>query len=383
MNLPIYLDYNATTPVDPRVAEAVTLVLREQFGNPSSDHVYGIHARETVAWSRQQVAELLEAEAAEIIFTGSASEANNLAILGVAGTSAPRRKHLIVSSVEHPSVRAPAEALRARGWEVTFLPVDETGRVRIESLVGAIREETALISVMHANNEVGTIQPIAEISAVARAHGLPLHVDASQSVGKIPVSVRELGADLLTLAGHKFYAPKGIGVLYVRRGVELAPLLHGAFQEGGRRTGTENVAFIAGLGKAARLARQRQAMEESRLRYKRDTLHRILLDAIPELQLNGHPRKRLPNTLHVSFPEVAGRELLAHAAGEVAASVGSACHAHDDRPSGVLAAMGLTAGRAAGAVRLSVGVPTTEAEIERAARALIGAWQVVRRRKAG
>lgn len=335
-------------------------------------------ALEGITWARQQVAALIEANPEEIVFTGSASEANNMAILGGARALRHRGRHVITSTVEHPSVSQPFHQLREEGWEVAIVPVDEYGRVDPKDVQKAVRSDTVLVSIMHANNEVGTIQPIPEIAAVTRKQGIVLHVDAAQSAGKIPVCVDALGVDLLTLAGHKFYAPKGVGALYIREGTPLNSILFGAGQEQGRRTGTENVPYIAGIGTAARLAKKRLTVEQARLRSKRDLLHTRLKEAIPALKLNGHPQARLPNTLNVSFPEVHGKALLAQVADGIAASVGSACHTQNERISGVLGAMGLSAERAGGAVRLSVGVPTTEEEIERAASALIVAWQECR-----
>ena len=375
MNAPVYLDYNATTPVDPRVAKAVEACLRQHFGNPSSTHIYGRNAHNAVELARHQVAGLIAAEVDEIIFCGCATEANNLAIRGVARALRDKGRHLVTSAVEHPAVEQPMRRLAEDGWEVSVLPVDNHGLVDPAQLQDALREDTVLVSVMHANNEVGTIQPLAEISAMTRARGILLHTDAAQSAGKIAFGVEELGVDLLTLAGHKFYAPKGVGALYVRRGTPLQPLLVGAGHEGGLRPGTENVPTIAGMGEAARIAHERNSGHGDELRRLRDQLHARLGEGIPGLQLNGHPEQRLPNTLNLSFADVDGRELLAHAADDVAASVGSACHEEGDAVSGVLGAMGVEAQRARGAVRLSLGAPSTEAEIERAADALIAAWR--------
>ena len=375
MNAPVYLDYNATTPVDPRVAKAVEACLQQHFGNPSSTHVYGRNAHQVVELARHQVASLIAAEVDEIVFCGCATEANNLAIRGVARALRDKGRHLVTSAVEHPAVEQPMRRLAEDGWEVSVLPVDSHGLVDPAQLEDALREDTVLVSVMHANNEVGTIQPLAEISALTRARGILLHTDAAQSAGKIAISVDDLGVDLLTLAGHKFYAPKGVGALYVRRGTPLQPLLVGAGHEGGLRPGTENVPAIAGMGEAARIAHERKPGHGDELRRLRDQLHARLGEAIPGLQLNGHPEQRLPNTLNLSFAGVDGRELLAHAADDVAASVGSACHEEGDAVSGVLGAMGIEAQRARGAVRLSLGAPSTEAEIERAADALIAAWR--------
>lgn len=372
---PIYLDYNATTPVAPEVVDAIEPWLREHFGNPSSSHPYGVKAKQAVEEGRADVAALIGAVPEEIVFTGCASEANNLAIQGVAQALGACKKHLVTSAVEHPSVMQPFLKLRETGWEVTILPVDAFGQVSPDAVADALRPDTALVSVMHANNEVGTIQPVAEIAALTRARGIPLHIDAAQSAGKVAVNVDELGADLLTLAGHKFYAPKGIGVLYVRRATPLSPVSVGAGHEHGLRPGTENVAYIAGLGRAARMARLSLSENPMQLRIRRDQLHDLLCAAIPGLALNGHPESRLPNTLNLSFPGVSGHALLEVAAAGVAASTGSACHANNQAVSGVLGAMGLNPERARGAVRLSVGRYTTQADVEQAAFALIGAWQ--------
>lgn len=377
MKPPVYLDYNATTPVAPEVADAIIPYLREHFGNPSSAHVFGQRAKLAVAQARAQVAALIHARADEIVFTGSATEANNLALLGVA-RALGRQGHLIVSAVEHPAVMEPAKRLEKAGWAVTVAPVDEYGRVAPEEVRKALRPDTALVSIMHANNEVGTLQPVAEIAAIVKAHGALMHTDAAQLAGKVPLDVEALGVDLLTLAGHKFYATKGIGALYVRNGTPIASLLAGAEQERGIRPGTENVPAIVGLGEAARLARERLPEAGPRLKNLRDLLYGKLRLAVPGLLLNGHPEQRLPNTLHVSFPGVSGRQLLERAAEDVAASLGSACHDHGDAVSGVLAAMGMDAARAMGAVRLSVGWMTTEEGIDRGAAALLSAFESAR-----
>ena len=266
-----------------------------------------------------------------------------------------QRRHLVISAVEHPAVMAPAMHLRHQGWEVTVLPVDSVGRVSVDDVAGALRPDTALVSVMHANNEVGTLQPVAGIAALTRPRGILLHTDAAQSAGKLRVDVDELGVDLLTLAGHKFNAPKGVGALYVRAGTPIRAIVHGADQEHGLRPGTENVASIVALGAAAALASASLPELSMQLQALRDRLHAQLEAGVSGLQLNGHPNHRLPNTLHVSFPGVSGRALLADAADTVAASVGSACHSEHDAVSGVLAAMGIAAAHARGAVRLSVG----------------------------
>jgi len=375
MNNPIYLDYNATTPVAPEVLEAMLPWLREQFGNPSSAHPYGQRAAQAVDIARRQVADLIGAKPQEIVFTGCATEANHLALLGVAQTVAIEKRHLVVSAVEHPAVMAPALQLRQQGWILTVLPVDEYGQVSTAQLADALQSNTAMVSIMHANNEVGTLQPIHEIARITRPRGILLHTDAAQSAGKMSLQVDELGVDLMTLAGHKFYAPKGVGALYVRKGTPIEPLMQGGGQEHGIRSGTENVPAIVGLGAAAALAMAALPGTSTHLRELRDHLHALLAAAMPGLQLNGHPEHRLPNTLHVSFPGISGSRLLHEVGNSVAASVGSACHSEHDAVSGVLAAMGVSAERAAGAVRLSVGRMTTPEEIAQASSCLIAAWQ--------
>ncbi|HEB86871.1 MAG TPA: cysteine desulfurase [Gammaproteobacteria bacterium] len=375
MNMPVYLDYNATTPVDPRVADAIETCLGQHlFGNPSSSHIYGRRAHDAVEKARGQLAALIGARHEEMIFTGCATEANNLAIRGVAAALRDRGRHIITSAIEHPSVAAPFGLLEQQGWDVTVLPVDEFGRVNPESVAAALRPDTVLVSIMHANNEVGTIQPISAISSITRPKGIVLHTDAAQSMGKTPVLVEQLGVDLLTIAGHKFYATKGVGALYVRRDTPIEPLLVGAGHERGLRPGTENVPAIVGIGEAARLVHAEDDSERAALGVLRDMLHQRLQREIPGLHLNGHPDRRLPNTLNISFPDVSGRELLEHAAIDVAASVGSACHEAGDNVSGVLGAMGVSQQQARGVVRLSIGRPTTKTDIERVATALVSAF---------
>jgi cysteine desulfurase len=370
---PIYLDYNATTPIDPLVLEAMLPWLRQGFGNPSSDHSYGHAAKQAVAKARAQVAACIHAQPEEIIFTGSATEANNLALLGLARRlGAPSR--LLISSIEHPAVSQPARYLAEQGWELRELAVDGQGLLDLTAARKQIQPPLALVSVMLANNEIGSIQPLAELAEWVHQASALLHVDAAQALGKIALDVAALGADLLSLAGHKCYAPKGVGALYVRQGVELGSIQFGAGHERGLRPGTENVPYIVGLGMAAELAQRQLAVESARLADLRDQLHQRLSQAIPGLELNGPPQQRLPNTLNLSFPGVSGAELLA-AAPEVAASTGSACHAGDAAVSGVLAAMGASPQRARGAVRLSLGRYSTAEEIDQAAAALIRAWQ--------
>lgn len=366
---PIYLDYNATTPADPEVVEELLPYLSEEFGNPSSGHAYGKKAREAVELARERVAALLGCDPAEVIFTGGGTESNNQALIGVAYANRERGKHIISTSIEHPAVLKPLERLAEEGFSVTLLPVDGTGRVDPDQVRRALRRDTILISVMHANNEVGTIQPIGEIGGIARERGIIFHTDAAQSVGKIPTRTGELQVDLLTVAGHKVYAPKGVGALFARRGVKMAPCVFGAGQEAGRRPGTENVPYIVALGKAAELASRNPGKERARIVSLRDRFHERLQALVEGVALNGHPEERLPNTLNVSFRGVVGAELLERTP-EIAASTGSACHEGSGELSGVLKAMGISREQGFGAVRLSLGRPTTEEEIERAAQVM-------------
>lgn len=371
----IYLDYNATTPVAPEVLEAMWPFLAQHHGNPSSSHAFGRRAAEAVASARIRVAALIGAQPDEIVFTGHATEANNLALLGAMAARAGTPGHVVISAIEHPAVQAPAARLREAGWAVTAVAVDRLGQVSPDDVERALRPDTALVSVMHANNEVGTVQLLHEIGGRVRSRGILMHTDAAQTVGKIPVNVDALQVDLLTLAGHKFYAPKGIGALYVRRGTSMGPALVGADQEHGLRPGTENVAAIVALGAAAALATESGEATQQHMARLRDELQQRLQAGVPGLAVNGSLEHRLPNTLHVSFPGVFGKALLEAAGDQVAASVGSACHSGHDVVGGVMAAMGADACRARGAVRLSVGMPTTEADVLTAAEALIGAWR--------
>lgn len=380
MRLPVYLDYNATTPVAPEVADAIEPFLRRQFGNPSSSHRYGRQAHQAVGRARAQVAALIGTNPSEVLFTGCATEANNLAILGVARALRDKRRHIVTSAIEHPAVMQPCLRLREEGWEVTIVRVDCAGRVDADAVLRALRADTALVSIMHANNEVGTLQEVAAIAEMAHVHGALMHTDAAQSIGKIPVDVNALGVDLLTIAGHKFYATKGVGALYVRRDTPISAVIVGAEHEQGLRPGTENVPAIVGLAEAARLAGDCLVAHQAHLQTMRDLLHRLLDEGVPGLTLNGHAEDRLPNTLNVSFPRVSGRALLDATEADVAASVGSACHDDSGTVSGVLAAMGVTLDRALGAVRLSVGMPTTEDEVRHAANALVSAWRGLSKR---
>src|SRR5579859_729268 len=367
-NGPIYLDYNATTPVDPVVVEAMLPYLTTHFGNPSSSHYCAQATHEAQHSAREQVAQLLSCSPAEVIFTAGGSESDNLAIRGVALSRRGSGNHIITQVTEHPAVLNTCRALeRFHGFRVTYLPVDSYGRVSVADVEAAIDEQTVLITIMHANNETGTLQPIAELAEIAHRHDVLLHTDASQSVGKIPTQVRELGVDLLTVAGHKLYAPKGIGALYVRQGLQLEPAIYGGGQELGRRAGTENVAFTVALGTASSLAREQLATSQARLQRLRDRLQQRLEQLLPgTVHLNGHVTERLPNTLNVSIDGIVGEELLA-ATPALASSTGSACHEGSTDPSTVLLAMGLSRERALAALRLTLGRWSTEDEIERAA----------------
>lgn len=364
----IYLDFNATTPIAPEVVEAMLPFLREEFGNPASGYPHGWRALEAVVAARRKVAATLGGLPEEIVFTGGATEASNTVIKGVAWHFGAGQ--IITPAIEHPAVLEPCRWLASQGFEVTVLPVDGQGRVDPEDVRRALSPRTVLVSVMHANNETGVVQPVAEIGALTREAGVWLHTDAAQSLGKIPVHVQELQVDFLTLAGHKCYAPKGVGALYVRQETEFTPLLHGGGQEKGRRSGTENVPYIVALGEACRLAQERLSEDRARLQELRDRLHRLLQEGYPELVLNGHETERLPNTLNVSFPGLSGRAILSGLR-ELEASVGAACHGDEEHPSPVLTAMGVPRDRALGAVRLSVGRPTTQGEVEEAARLLL------------
>lgn len=372
---PIYLDYNATTPVDPAVQSAMLPYLQEHFGNPSSTHSYGQKTHEAMRNARQQVAKLLNALPEEIVFTGGGSEASNLAIKGVVGRHGDaahlRDTQIVTSAIEHPATLRPCEFLKRLGCQIEVLPVDRFGVVSLEALEQALKRPTALVTIMHSNNEVGTLQPIREIVRLAQSAGALVHCDAAQSVGKLPVDVSELGVDLLSVAGHKLYAPKGVGALYVRQGIELEPLIHGAGHEAGRRAGTENVPYIVGLSVAAMLAQKSLPTESDHLQWLRDRFWHKLQEGLGNrVVLHGHPERRLPNTLNISFIGTIGSELLGKTP-LVAASTGSACHEGRVKLSPVLQAMGVDPQIGKGAVRLTVGRFSTEEEIDRAAEALI------------
>ena len=367
---PIYLDYNATTPIAKEVADAMRPYLDELFGNPSSVHSYGVKTKMAVEKSRRQLAELIGCNPSEIVFTSGGTESNNYAIKGLAFAHKSKGNHIITSAIEHPAVFEVCRYLERNGFEITTLPVDENGIVLMEALESAIRPETILITVMHANNEVGSIQPIREISKLARKHSIVFHTDAAQSLGKIPVNVDELGVDLLSIAGHKLYAPKGIGALYIRNGVHLEKLIHGADHEQNLRAGTENVLEIVGLGAAAQLAKDQLDENLEHYRSTRDYLQKLLKEALPGIKINGHPEKRLPNTLSVSFPKVEANTLIDRLEG-VAASAGAACHAESVDVSAVLEAMQIPIEFAMGTIRFSTGRGTTLQDIKKAADEII------------
>ncbi|HZL87222.1 MAG TPA: cysteine desulfurase family protein [Pirellulaceae bacterium] len=374
----LYFDYNATTPIAAAVQEAMLPFLAEHFGNPSSNHTLGRAAQEAVEDARGHVAALLGADADEIVFTSGGTESNNLALKGVMQRHAPGGGgHLVISAIEHPSVVAPAKYLERLGYDVTVVSVSGQGLVQPAAVRGALRGDTVLVSIMHANNEIGTLQPLKQIADVCHERKILLHTDASQSVGKVRTNVDELDVDLLTIAGHKVYAPKGIGALYIRRGLALEPLIHGAGHEGGLRAGTENVPYMVGLGKACSLAGKNLDANQERTTTLRDRLWHLLVREIGDgLVLHGQLAPRLPNTLSVSFPGVAGHELLARIP-ELCASTGSACHSGTAAMSPTLAAMGVEAEAARGTVRLSLGWYTSEDEVDRAASLLAGAWEAI------
>jgi cysteine desulfurase len=366
------LDYNATTPIDPEVAEAMRPYQFEHFGNPSSSHWYGIQAKNAVKKARAQVADLLNCAPEEVIFTSGGSESNNYAIKGALLAHMDKGNHIITSAVEHPSVTEVCTYFTAKGFLSTYVPVDEFGLINPHELEKAITPQTILITIMHANNEVGTIQPIAEVAEIARAFGILFHTDAAQSMGKIPTRVDELSVDLLSMAGHKLYAPKGIGALYVKRGVKLQKLIHGGGHEHGLRAGTENILGIVGLGKACEIAKRDLHENMIRMREMRDLLYQKLSERCSGIKLNGHPEKRLPNTLSVSFKDIEAVTLLAETEA-VAASAGAACHSDSVKVSSVLEAMGVGLAYAMGTIRFSTGKTTTEEEIHTVAALIVEA----------
>ncbi len=360
----IYLDYNASTPVDSRVLEEMLPYLKDKYGNPSSTHVFGAACRSGIEQARERLAALVGCLAGEIIFTSGATESNNMVIKGIA-KAAGKGTHFITSRIEHPAVLEPCRHLERFGYRVTYLAVDRFGMVSPSDLEKAITADTALVTIMHANNEVGTIQDIAELSRIASSHGVPFHSDAAQSTGKIRVRVEESGVDFLTIAGHKFYAPKGIGALYIKQDRKLQPLLNGAGHERGLRPGTENAAFIVGLGAAAMIAAPLIEKEGQRQRQLGRRLFEGLKATGLAVHLNGHPEKKLPNTWNISFSGFTATEVMAALGRDIAVSPGAACHGDLVEPSPVLTAMGVDPALARGAIRFSFGRETTEAEIDR------------------
>lgn len=361
----IYLDFCATTPVDPLVAEEMGLYFSSQFGNPSSTHSRGREAREAVEKARQEIASFLNARPEEIVFVSGGTEADNLAVKGIAYANRQRGNHIITSQAEHPAVLNSCKALEKEGFEVTYLPVNQYGQVMPEDVEKALRKTTLLISLIHANNEIGTINPLKEIGEIAEMHGVYFHTDAVQSFGKLPLNVEEFSLSLLSLSGHKIYGPKGIGALYVRSGTPLKPLLHGGEQEHGRRAGTLNVPAIVGLGKATRLVRERMAVDMEKIKALRDYFESEIKKRIDTIEVNGHPSQRIANVLNVSFLGCENEALLLHLDMHgIAVSTGSACHSGTVEPSHVLKAMGLNKTRARSAIRFCLGRETTRSDID-------------------
>jgi len=359
----IYLDYNATTPIDPQVALEIHPFIYEKFGNPSSNHSLGRETKQAVEVARAQIAALLECSSEEILFTSGGSESNNMAIKGAAYTLRHKGDHIITSTIEHPAVLNPCKHLEEQGYGISYLPVDENGIVQVSGLENMLTDRTILVTVMLANNETGTIQPIEEISHICRKHNVLFHTDASQAVGKIPIYVNELGVDFLTVAGHKLYAPKGIGALYIRKGVKIEPLIHGAGHESGLRAGTENVIFDVALGKACEVAAEH--LKDKSLKELTDYFYVGIKTIFGDrVRLNGDPVNKLPNTLNVSFLGRNGSDVLAQLGEDIAASTGSACHSSLVSVSPVLKAMGIPYEIARGAVRFSLGRMTTKKEID-------------------
>ncbi len=370
---PIYLDYNGTTPHDPEVIEAMRPFLETEFGNPSSSHWYGIKPKLAVDTARRQVAGILNCRPAEVFFTSGGTESNNHAILGVARQLREKGNHIITSNFEHPAVFEVCRHLETDGFETTYLPVSQDGMVDMADVERAIRPTTILITIMHANNEVGTVQPIAEINSIAKQHDIVVHTDAAQSVGKIPTDVEKMGIDLLSVAGHKIYASKGIGALYVRPPLRPQKFCYGAGQEMGWRAGTENVLEIVGLGKACEIAQRDLEKNMEHMKFLRDRLHEGLLAKLTNIRLNGHYDQRLPNTLNISFKGREANRILEDIGQEVAASAGAACHSDTVQISHVLEAMGVPLDWAKGTLRFSVGRMTTKEDIDTTIRVVVEA----------
>ncbi|ACN16560.1 IscS1 [Desulforapulum autotrophicum HRM2] len=370
---PVYLDYNGTTPNDPRVIEAMHPFIDTLFGNPSSSHWYGIRPKQAVEAARRQVAGFLNCKPHEIFFTSGGTESNNHAIKGMARALKEKGWHIITTTIEHPAILEVCRYLETEGFETTYVEVDPTGRVQVDDICAAIRPDTIMISVMHANNEVGTIQPIREIARLAHEKDIVMHTDAAQSTGKISTDVQDLGVDLLSMAGHKLYAPKGIGALFVKEGILPEKFCHGAGQEMGWRAGTENVPWIVGLGQACELAGQSLPQAQTHLKQMRDRLHQGIVDQLDNVQLNGQPKDRLPNTLSLSFKNLEANRILEEIGLEVAASAGAACHANTVSLSHVLEAMQIPEQWAKGTLRFSTGRMTTSDHIDQAVTAVVQA----------
>jgi cysteine desulfurase len=362
----IYFDHNATTPVDPAVAETIARVMTEEYGNASSVHHFGQRAKAVLDDARSSVAALLDAEPSEIVFTSGGTESDNFALRGVAEALEPTgRRHLIASSIEHEAVLVTLRALARRGWRTTLLSVDASGILRPETLAEALTDDTAIVSVMHANNEIGTIQPVAELARLAHTRGALFHTDAVQTIGKVPVNVRALGVDLLSLSAHKFNGPKGAGALWIKRGARVTAILTGGKHERSRRAGTEKVPAIAGLGVAARLAAKKVTTESPRLAALRNRLEEAILAQVPGTAINGDREPRVPNTTNISFEAVEAESLLIALDLEgIAVSTGSACSSGTLEPSHVLRAMGLPSPRTQNSIRLSLGTGNTDAEVD-------------------
>jgi len=377
----IYLDHNATTPVDPEAVKAMMPYLQMEFGNPSSGYPLGMRAKAGVELARQEVASLLKCRPNEIVFTSGGSESNNMVLKGLVDFKHPEKSHIITSAVEHPAILNPALFLMEMGVKVTILPVDSFGRVDPEAVSNAILPNTTLITIMLANNETGALQPIKDISTIAKEHGIALHTDAAQAVGKIVVSVNDLGVDFLSLAGHKLYGPKGIGALFVRDNQYITPLVHGAGQEDGKRAGTENVILAVGLGATCRIVKRRLKDDIREMIILRNRLQERLFDGLDGLVLNGHPEKRLPNTLNVSIPRLEGSEILGGLQ-TIMASTGAACHDQTVKLSHVLSAMSIAPEIGMGALRFSVGRSNSMDQIEESAHLIINQVKEMRARRA-
>jgi cysteine desulfurase len=376
----IYLDHNATTPIDPAAVEAMRRVMEEDFGNPSSAYFLGRRGKELVEQARKDVASLLGCDPEELILTSGGSESNNMVLKGIIDLRRPGEFHVITSAVEHPAILNTALYLMELGVDVTVLPVDHFGQVDPDDVRKAIRPGTALISIMLANNETGTLEPLNDVVRIGREHGVPVHTDAAQMVGKYPLEVRSLGVDFLTVAGHKLYAPKGVGALFVKRGRALTPLIHGASQEMGKRAGTENTLLAVGLGTASQVAKVRLERDVLHAKALRDRLESLLFQGLAPLVLNGHPQERLPNTLNVSVPGIEGAKIL-EGIPSLMASTGAACHDRSVKLSHVLSAMGVPPEVGMGALRFSVGRSNTMDQIEQAAGMIIKYWSNASKRK--